>query len=558
MKKRIDFVTLSPLLLLTLLLVSNWFAPYFTQTATHPGIVILKYFSIPLIGFSLGFVLFLGIVRDGWELPTRVSSYLEQNAKLIILLLACTFLLYLSALAVLRYTSLHTLVFDMGTYDRKIWRISTDPLSAIPLEVSLGHFQPILIFHALIYKVAALPIIIQVLQAVATISGIIPLYLLAKKHLHKPMLVLLMVIIYLLYPPVGFNAALDFHPDHLCIPLWLWSFYFIEEDNYWKGIVFVGLGAMAKEPLILGTAFFGLYLTLAKKRYLIGTAVFIIFILIFFVVVFSILPYTNQIHPLEGGAFPFVDATLNESSVKFDLLMDTLLMWNVRKFLFVYFLLAPLLFLPLLEWKRFLPAVPLIAIPFMSTVYLHSSVDSQYTAGIIAPVIVAFIFSLKRLEERFGPKYTQAFAVFALVMTLTFNTAHGPSPWSINFWREGWSEIWHKSAFTKVERDKILRKAIYRIPADPAITVISQGNINHARLAHRYSHWAFPYRWENADYIILDTKRPPMIGDQVDQETYHKELNRIKNNPKFKLEFEQDGVLLFRRDVTQTFKNLTR
>lgn len=543
----IDFITLSPLVLLAFLPVSGWFAPYFTQTAAHPEIVIQKYFSIPLVGFSLGCVLFLGIIRNGWGLPAKLSSYVEQHTIHIISFVACILLIYLSTLAVLRYTSLHSSVFDMGIYDKKIWRISVASLSAIPSEVSQGHFQPILIFYALVYKVIDSPVIIQVSQATAMVSGVVPLYLIAKEHLHKPLLVLLISIIYLLYPPVEFNAALDFHPDHLYVPLLLWAFYFAEKGNYWKGILFAGFGAMIKEPLILGTAFFGLYLILAKKKYLIGTSTFIIFIFMFSIVVFFVRPYINQVPTLEHTGFSFADTTSMNGGSKIDLLMDTLLMWKARKLLFIYFLFAPLLFLPLLGWKRLLPAVPLIVIPFMSTISRHSSIDSQYTVGIIAPAFVALIFSFKMLEERLGLKYVNAFVTLVFIMTLTFNIANGPSLISMNFWKTGWAEIWHKSAFSRGEHEDILEEIIHKVPSNPTIVVASQANINHARLAHRYEYWLFPDRWEDVDYIILDTKRPLMVGDYVDKEMYYEVLQKIENDPRFNLEFEQDGVLLYKK-----------
>lgn len=546
-KNSIDFVTLSPLLLLMFLPVSSLITQHLAKTAAHPEIVVLKYFSIPLVGFSLGAVLFLGILRNDWQLPARATSYIEQNSKQILLLLAGIFLVYLSSLAVLRYTSLHTSSYDMGTYDNKIWRISVASLSAIPSEVSQGHFQPILIFYALAYKVIDSPIIIQVLQATAMVSGVVPLYLIAKEHLHKPLLVLLISVIYLLYPPVEFNAALDFHPDHLYVPLMLWAFYFAEKGNYWKGILFAGFGAMVKEPLILGTAFFGLYLILVKKKYLIGISTFIIFILMFFIVVFFVCPYINQVPSLDRTGFSFVNTISMSGGSKIALLTDALLMWKVRKLLFIYFLFAPLLFLPLLGWKRLLPAIPLIVLPLMSTLSLHSSIDSQYTAGVIAPAFVALIFAFKTLEERLGVTYVKAFAVLVLAMTLTFNVANGPGLFSISFWKTGWAEIWHKSAFSRGEHEDILEEIIHKVPSNPTIVVASQGNINHARLAHRYEYWLFPDRWEDVDYIILDTKRPLMVGDSVDKEMYYEVLQNIENNPRFKLEFEQDCVLLYKK-----------
>ncbi|HBA27797.1 MAG TPA: hypothetical protein DCY98_10510 [Nitrospinae bacterium] len=545
-KSRIDFVTLSLLLLLTILPAGTFFSSHFTQTAAYPEIAFLKYFTIPLIGFSLGSVIFLGILLNDWMLSARWFSFVDKHLKTIIFAATCAFLIGFSIFAVLRYTSLHTSVLDMGTYDRKIWNISVASGAAVLYESAVVHFQPILILYGLLYKVYDSPVIIQILQAVVTVSGIVPLCLISKKNLDNKFIIVLIAIAYLLYPPVGFNASLDFHPDHLYVPLSIWAFYFAEKNKYIPAILFVGIGAMAKESFILGAAFFGLYLALEKKKYLVGMASFIFFSLLFLIVVFIILPSVNQIPTFAE----FYSENTNAFNIKS--LINVLLSWKVRKLLFIYFLLAPLLFLPLLEWKRFLPALPFIAIPLLSMTYLHSAIDSQYTAGIIAPAFVTLIFSLKKIGNCYGIRYTNAFAVLVMVMTLTFHVAHGPSPLSLSFWKEGWAEIWHKSNYISGEHEKIIKKAIYKISDDPTKMVISQGNINHARLAHRYKNWTFPYRWEDADYILLDLNKSLLIYDNINGKEFIKELQKVKNNSWFQLEFEQDSVLLFKKIQKKT------
>lgn len=556
MKRKIDFVTLSPLLLLTLLPVGAFLNSSFTQTAVHPEVAFIKYFAIPLLGFSLGSILFLGIVRNDWKLSPAVITFTERYSNHIIIFISFAFLACFSILAVLRYTSLHTTVFDLGTYDKKIWRISVASLSAIPYEVSLGHFQPIWIFYGFIYKIIDSPVILQALQVIATVSGVIPLYLIAKRHLQYTSYILLIPMAYLLYPPVGFNATLDFHADHLYIPLILWAFYFAEQGKYIKAIVLVGLSAMVKETLILGASFFGLYMAFDRKKYLSGLIVFLLFSILFFFVVFLLIPnaekmlypsYSDNVGFVAGTSFPFVHISVKGLAINISELIGSLLSWKVRKLLFVYFLFTPLLFLPLLSWKPFLPALPLIAIPLLSTTYLHSAVDSQYTAGVIAPAFVALVYSLKRIKEGYGEKYALALAVFVFIMAITFHIAHGASPLSINFWKNGWAEIWHKYNYVSGEHEKVIKRAIYNITEDPHKMVISQGNINHARLAHRYKYWVFPYKWENADYILLDLNRPLLMGDQIDEEAYMRELQKILNSSMFQIEFQEDGVLLFGR-----------
>ncbi len=559
-KKRIDLVVISPLLLLVLLPLTAFISPLFTKTAAHPDVAFLKYFVVPLIGFSLGSIVFLGIVRNDWKMSGRWMSFVDGHLGKIVLTISVIFLICYSALAVLRYTSLHTTVFDMGAYDHKIWSISVASGMSILYESTIGHFQPILIPYGLLYRIHDSPVIIQIIQTIVTISGVTPIYLMSKRYLENKSIILLIAIAYILYPHVGFIASLEFHPDHLYVPLVLWAFYFAEKENYITAIIVVGLGAMAKEPLILGASFFGLYLVFAKRQYRIGLATSAFFLILFFIVVYIILPYTNKAPVFQGGAFPMLEGnTENVGGIaRMKSLINTVLMWKVRKVLFIYFLLAPLLFLPLLDLRRFLPAFPLVFIPLVSTTYFHSGVDSQYTAGIIGPAFMALIFSVKRIKDSWNVKYANAIVLLMIVMTITFHVAHGASPISMSFWKSGWAEMWHKHNYSSNEHEKVIKEAIYRVPGDRNITVVSQGNINHARLAHRDIFALFHgstvtslHRWEGAtadvDYLLFDLNRPHLVGDSVDEEVYMKELQRIKDNQSFKIDFEKDGVLLFKK-----------
>ena len=77
-KRRIDFVTVSPLLLIALLPVGASIHSYFTTSAAHPEVAFFKYFAIPLIGFSLGSIIFLGVVRNDWNMPHECLSFIEK------------------------------------------------------------------------------------------------------------------------------------------------------------------------------------------------------------------------------------------------------------------------------------------------------------------------------------------------------------------------------------------------------------------------------------------------------------------------------------------------
>lgn len=549
-REKFDFVTISPLFLLLFLLATNFVKDNMAGLAIHKDIATYRYFSIPLIGFVLGLIVFLGILRKGWALPFRITKIFRQKTLGVVIIATGMFILFFSTILILRYTTFHTSSNELGGYDRKVWQIATElPYLKSFMTASTGHFQPILILHAIFYKINDSPVVLLILQVLTVASGVIPLYYIARDNFKKPVWIGTIVLLYLLYPAVGYNAIDDFHPDHFYIPFAFWAYYLASQKKYILSIIMVGIGGLAKEPLILGGCFWGLYLVVSKKNFKLGLIVSVLFFLFFVLVVFYIKPFLSNEIVLKESAFSHTYSILSDPIHFFNGVTQVF----SRKVLFVYVLLFPFLFLPILSWKEFLPSIPFFIIPFMSTNPVHADFQSQYTAGIIAPALVALIFFLKKLYEIQGERCANATISFVTIMMLTFHFAQGPSFLSINFWSPKWSDTWsYKNYISGGEHDEVIREAISLIPKDKNKFVVTPWPINHKRLAHRYNFAVFPRRWEEADYIILDLKKPLMIGDRVDEEVYLKELQRIRNNPEFQLEFEEDGVLLFKRTVKDT------
>src|SRR5207245_278407 len=138
----------------------------------------------------------------------------------------------------LRYATWHTHVFDLGSYDQKIWVASVqEDLTGVIEQTYRGgerfspcgatrywgicHFQPIYVIYALAYRLWPSPLLLLWSQALLVASGVIPCYLLTRKLLGSTAGVL-GVMVYLLHPAVQFNALLDFRPDHVAIPFVFW------------------------------------------------------------------------------------------------------------------------------------------------------------------------------------------------------------------------------------------------------------------------------------------------------------------------------------------------
>lgn len=237
---------------------------------------------------------------------------------------------------------------------------------------STGYFQPILIAHGFLFKVWQSPIFLQLLQTGTIVSGVIPLYLIAKEKLQEKLWVIAIVFLYLLYPPVEYNATMEFHPDHICIPLFLWSFYLVEKGRYWQAVIIVGLGGLAKEPLFLNAAFFGLYIFLDKGRWKIGISTFVSYLIVFSVIIFIIQPgltpyYKELGNVVHGSNFGYLVPSNSEGVIDYlSNIIHGVLTWKSRKMLLVAMLLMPFLCIPLIKGLKFIPALPSLFIAMLS------------------------------------------------------------------------------------------------------------------------------------------------------------------------------------------------
>lgn len=561
-----------PFLFLILLIWMPKAGVLIAGTAAHPTIAAIRYFCIPLVGLCIGLVVFLWASKIDIRLD-RLKSFARRYNVHILLFLSAIFFLFFSSLSIIKYLTLHTCSGELGWYDNKVWNISQATSLLDGLKVaSTGYFQPILIVHGFLYKIWDSPIFLQFLQTGAVVSGVIPLYLIAKEKLQEKLWVLSIVFLYLLYPPVEYNATMEFHPDHICIPLFLWAFYFVEKRRYWQAVILVGLGGLAKEPLLLNAAFFGLYIFLAKGRWRIGISVFVFYLAMFSLIIFvvqpSLTPYYKELGSVvHGSNFGYLVPSNSDGFVDYlSKVIHGMLTWKSRKMLLIAMLLMPFLCIPLIRGLKFIPALPSIFIAMLSLFPVHSAFDGQYTSAIIPSIFVGLIFALSWIRRKWGERYFVALFIWIFVMSITFNVAHSPLPLSPNFWDKRWSELYNYNVYNKTVRFDDMREIIARIPSDPAVKVVSQYNINTARLSHRIDYWIFPAGWEDADYILLDTwdpviaievKQTPkkiyttekfLTAKQIYEKRYKEILYEILGSKRYRIVAEKNGIILLERN----------
>jgi uncharacterized membrane protein len=182
-----------------------------------------------------------------------------------------------------------------------------------------------------------------------------------------------------------------------------------------------------------------------------------------------------------------------------------------------------------------LAAVPEIAINLLSSAAPQSSIHFHYTAAEIPPLFIAAIFGAARV----GPRWRIPVAAIVVLTAVAGNYRLGAIP----IWRElpGGQKL-QAHAATVTAHDRIAARALRLIPDD---AVVSATNSLGGHLSARRRVLSFPYI-QDATWIAADETQPG-YADRVSPLPAATQLVWLRRNPAWRLVFEQDGVLVFRR-----------
>lgn len=470
---------------------------------------------------------------------------------------------HLALLSCLKYSALHSTYFDFGLYLNNFSKIATGEW----WQVFFVHVMPLLLFWSWLYHFFPpdfFPIIILCAQAAFLAWPVGALY----RHYGA-----LPALAFFLYFPLWYNALFDFHMDHLAVGL-LFGFFFLEKSGrVWTAVSLALLLALVKEPFALQTASCGLYLLLIRKQKWPGIILILAGFFYFFVAANYLAIFFSfgirgepdwqtfsEMGGSIGGILWFI--VTKPYLVLKDILSDG------GKIRYLIYIFGALGFIPLLRPGILVVALPVMAIALLSKVGNHSGLFYHYTAGLIAPLTIAFSEALPSARKYWSrlnfPK--ALFGPLLLIWLLIMHIKMAPSPIGLVFWnKDSWAYSYQ--AYIPTFRDKMIKQAIHlHVPSDPEVAVSTQNTLNWGTLAHRKYYFAYPngafqpYKinkgfdrpltglWNFmithevtgintdevwADYVVLDLKRLWYIGD----EGCSWKNGQCKNNAEFSSRF---------------------
>ena len=448
-----------------------------------------------------------------------------------------------AALSALRHDAFVTGRFDLGNMVQTVWSTAhghflrmTD-LHGDQISRLAAHVDPILVLYAPLWWIWPSPQLLLVTQALVVALGAVPLFLLARKHLGSSRVGLGFAIAYLLYPATGWLTLNEFHPVALATTFLLFAFWFLDEDRLVAFAVFAIAAAACKEEIPLVIAGFGIWYAFAHRRPVAGAVIAALGGLWAAIAIGVVIPHYNagaesdfygRYSEVGGSVGGIVKTALTHPLRILDAAFSS------RDLHYLLQLVAPLAGLCLLAPLVLVAALPELALNLLSSTTTQTSIHFHYTAGLIPPLLIATVFGAKRIG-----RWAVPVAMIVVLATLIGNYRLGPIP--------GWRHVpggqqFQATAQHVSEHDRIAERALKLVPSK---AVVSATNTLGGHLSARRRVLSFPFV-EDATWIAADETQPGYADRYAPLPTAI-QLSALRRDPEWRLVFEEDGILIFRR-----------
>ncbi len=430
---------------------------------------------------------------------------------------------YIALIGVCRYLTFSTPNFDFGIFSQMFYYLKEEfvPLTTCERETLLSHFavhlSPVYYLLLPVYFIFPSPITLQVSQAVILGSALIPLYLLAKYLKLSNKITLLLMISCAFYPALMGGTMYDFHENCFLLPFILWLLYFAEKDKNVPMYIFMALTFSIKEDAAVYVAFIALYFILSGKKKLHGAAMFFLSV-IYFVFAVSYLKAFGT-GAMTGRFDNFItDSDLGLIDVIITIFKDPAYLISQclteDKLIFIFFMLLPLGFMPILskKWSQFVLVGPMILINLMSNYGYQHSIYFQYVYGTMAILFYLTALNLKDLPHRIR-KFTSPIAAVCSIIIFMF--AFSPKlnyVQRLDINREDYVKI--RAALDTIDEDKSVLSTTFFIPY----------------LSQRKEIYEIEYSVKDTDVIVIDLRNQSADSnrEKIDMEKYELVLKEEK------------------------------
>lgn len=410
-----------------------------TLIMTLLAVLFLRVFRVPLRrSFSFRSIEFLW---SNWKSKFSQSQEALGKAAIGALFLGSVFFGSISFWASLRrHAAFESHAFDLGIFTNAIWNFTQNGQLYSSVKGGMwlfaDHQSPIFLLCAPFFAVFSSAKTLLALQAYGLALGALPLALVARQFVGKRDTRLAWIVpslpwVYWAYLPIRYATLFDFHPEVFILPLFLAAIAGFQGTSRYariSGFVFLFLALMGKEsagPLAVGVGIAWLLgagpesTRTFTRRASVG---WIFAGLLVFYLDLKVVPgwvgapgyaYAGLYSQYGSGALEI----LLSPFLKTQLVLQQL--FGPSRWVFLFWTLAPLGFLPILNWRAIPAFLPAYLMLFLSAG--EHRVDVHWHYGIEPAVGLFFALPAVLVEFSQGSlrKWLPWFVAFAVLATYT-------------------------------------------------------------------------------------------------------------------------------------------
>ena len=477
-----------------------------------------------------------------------MNLFLKEKKILLLISAVLFYLVYFILISVMKYNSFSFHDFDLAVHALTMWNIVHGGIynSILGIPFLGNHVHLILFLIAPIYAVFSHPLTLLVLQTLALGLTAIPLYKLASKILGENW-GLIIGIVYLFYPPLGYTNLFEFHPPVFATLFLLLTCYYFELNSFPKFLLFMILSMLCQENIALAVIMFG-FLSFFKKKGLKWVLTPLFAGSGYFLISMRVMSYFNQ----NTIQFLSIYSYLGNSSGNMlgnlfyrpDLFLKVLFRKECLFFLFNLF--APVSFLSFLSPLRLLPAVPLFLQHMLSARQTELSIYFHYTAEIVPFIFVSLIYGIRFFLDKVKDVLRPGLLKTSMIVVILISClVYGP----------------HFKVFPKIFKeyqrsylDYYKKKFIEKIPRNASVVATFEflphlaNRTNLYSLHHKYMGFytlsSRKYELNNVDFALIDFN-DTLTFMGFYRPDFYKNLQQLFLREKFKVRRLMESVVLF-------------
>lgn len=414
---------------------------------------------------------FLYVKNDIFKVLEKLN--LSKMAMWIIIgVIGVAIVIFVGGVGVYRYLSYANSTFDMGIFAqmyehmRKTFMMNTTVERSYLLSHLGVHFSPIFYLGLPIYMLCPSAATVQVIQAIMIALPVIPIALLGKHFKLNNRIIVLLTLIYALFPATAQGTFYDMHENCFLTFVLLMLFWAVEKrKNIWM-IIMIILVFMTKEDAGIYMTIFGTYMLFSRRDKIRGVILMIsggVTMVVGMAIVksFGLGVLDDRLGNLmfgSGGLFKIVQTFIanpafvvgqmitNADAGKFD---------KIEFYILFFVPMAALIFTTGRKYTKYILLLPIIVLNLATTYpYLHD-IGFQYNYGPIALIMYLALLNLADMPMRKRKTMTGVALICCTIFFFAFPFMKLPS--------------YVKSYNASRQTTKTLDEVIDQVPTDASV-----------------------------------------------------------------------------------------